>query len=73
MINDIIKQEEELQATLKATIDLVEEYQIAVLKGMIPQYKKLLARSQLAVLNLRKWNKNNNLGEKNGETNQSTT
>ena len=51
MIDDIIKQEEELQATLKATIDLVEEYQIAVLKGMIPQYKKLLSRSQLAVLN----------------------
>ena len=73
MIDDIIKQEEELQATLKATIDLVEEYQIAVLKGMIPQYKKLLSRSQLAVLNLRKWNKTNNLGEENGETNESTT
>ena len=74
MIDDIIKQEEELQATLKAIKDLTEEHTIFPLKGMIEQLDKLIARSQLAVINLRKWNKNNNLeGDQNGETNQSTT
>ena len=73
MIDDIIKQEEDLQATLRTTIELVEEYQYNILKGMIPQYQKLISRSLLAVLNLCKWNKNNNLGEENGETNESTT
>ena len=73
MIDEIIKQEEELQATLKTIKDLTEEHTIFPLKGMIEQLDKLISRSEQAVLTLRKWNKNNNLGEKNGKTNKSTT
>ena len=73
MINDIIKQEEDLQATLQAIKNLTEEHNIFPLKGMIEQIDKLISRSELAVLNLRKWNKTNNLGENNGKTNLSTT
>ena len=74
MIEDIIKQEEELQATLRTIKDLTEEHTIFPLKGMIKQIDKLIARSQLAVINLRKWNKNNNLeGDQDGEINESTT
>ena len=73
MIDDIIKQEEELQATLKAIKDLTEEHNIFPLKGMIKQIDKLISVSELAVINLHKWNKNNNLGEENGKVNKSTT
>ena len=73
MIEDIIKQEEDLQATLKAIKDLTEEHNIFPLKGMIEQLNKLISRSELAVINLRKWSKNNNLGDEDGKTNQSTT
>ena len=73
MIEDIIKQEEELQATLKAIKDLTEEHTIFPLKGMIKQLDKLISRSEQAVIMLCKWSNNNNLGEKDGETNESTT
>ena len=72
MINEIIEQEEELLATLKIIKDLTEKHDIFPLKGMIEQIDKLISRSELAVLSLSKWNKINNLGETNGETNQST-
>ena len=65
MLNDIIKNEEELQATLQAIKDLTEEHNIFPLKGMIEQLDKLISRSELAVLHLRKWN-NNEKGETNG-------
>jgi len=67
MLNDIIKQEEELQATLKAIKDLTEEHNIFPLKGMIEQIDKLLSRSECALLNLHKWN--DKTGETNGKTN----
>ena len=73
MIKEIIKQEEELQATLKTIKHLTEEHNIFPIKGMIEQLDKLISRSEQAVLTLSKWNKHNNLGEKNGETNESTT
>ena len=73
MINEIIEQEKELQATLKIIKDLTEEHDIFPLKGMIEQIDRLINRSELAVLGLDKWNKINNLGETNGETDESTT
>ena len=73
MINEIIEQEEELQATLKIIKDLTEEHDIFPLKGMIEQIDRLISRSELAVAGLNKWNITNNLGETDGETNQSTT
>ena len=73
MINEIIEQEEELQATLKIIKDLTEEHDIFPLKGMIEQIDRLISRSELAVAGLNKWNIINNLGETDGETNQSTT
>ena len=73
MINKIIEQEEELLVTLKIIRDLTEEHNIFPLKGMIEQIERLINRSELAVLNLNKWNKINNLGETNGETDESTT
>ena len=73
MINEIIEQEEELQATLKIIKDLTEEHDIFPLKGMIEQIDRLINRSELAVAGLNKWNIINNLGETDGETNQSTT
>ena len=72
IVNDIIKQEEELQATLKTIKDLTEEHNIFPLKGMIEQIDKLIDRSKLAIVFLHKWNNNSNLGETNGETNKST-
>jgi 16S rRNA G527 N7-methylase RsmG len=68
MINDIIKNEKELQATLKTIKDLTEEHSIFALKGMIPQLEKLIRYSELVVEELYKWNKNNNL-ERNDEEN----
>ena len=64
MLDDIIKQEEDLQATLKAIKDLTEEHSIFPLKGMIEQIDKLIDNSELALLNLRKWQ----LQSKKGET-----
>ena len=68
MLDDIIKQEEDLQATLKAIKDLTEEHSIFPLKGMIEQIDKLIDNSELALLNLRKWQLQNNIisGETNG-------
>tara|TARA_R100000664_G_scaffold19628_1_gene28751 strand:- start:2438 stop:2617 length:180 start_codon:yes stop_codon:yes gene_type:complete len=57
MISKIIKQEEELQATLKAIKDLTIEHDIFPLKGMLNQIDKLIIRSELSVLTLIKWNK----------------
>ena len=73
MLNDIIKQEEDLQATLQTIKDLTEEHNIFPLKGMIEQIDKLISKSELAVAGLNKWNIINNLGETNGETDESTT
>ena len=66
MLDDIIKQEEDLQATLKAIKDLTEEHSIFPLKGMIEQIDKLIDNSELALLNLRKWQLQNKSGETNG-------
>jgi len=71
MLNDIIKQEEELQATLQAIKNLTEEHNIFPLKGMIEQIDKLIENSEIALLKLHKW-KINIKGETNGKTNQST-
>jgi len=64
MIKDIIKQEEDLQATLQAIKDLTEEHNIFPLKGMIEQIDKLIENSELALLQLHKWK----LQKKSGET-----
>ena len=66
MIDDIIKMEEELQATLKTIKYLIEEHNIFPLKGMIQQLDKLINNSEIALLNLRKWQTNNEEGETNG-------
>ena len=66
MLNDIIKNEEELQATLQAIKDLTEEHNIFPLKGMIEQIDKLIENSETALLSLRKWNIQNQQGETNG-------
>ena len=58
MIKHIIKQEEELQNTLKIIKDLIEEHNIFPLKGMIEQLDKLISNSEIALLNLRKWENN---------------
>ena len=63
MLEDIIKSEEELQATLQAIKDLVEEHNIFALKGMIEQIDKLIDRSEIAILGLHKWNIKNKQGE----------
>jgi len=73
MLDDIIKQEEELQATLQTIRNLTEEHNIFPLKGMIEQIDKLIERSESALLSLRKWQLQNQQGETNGKTNQSTT
>jgi len=73
MIKDIIKQEEELQSTLKIIRDLTKEHNIFPLKGMIEQLDKLIANSELALFNLRKWENNNKEGDNNAETDKSTT
>ena len=66
MIDDIIKFEEELQATLKTIKDLIEEHNIFPLKGMIEQLDKLINHSELVLLNLHKWQNQNKEGEING-------
>ena len=66
MLRDIIKNEEELQATLQAIRNLTEEHNIFPLKGMIEQIDKLIDRSEDALLSLRQWN----LERKSGETNE---
>ena len=66
MLDDIIKQEEELQATLQTIRNLTEEHNIFPLKGMIEQIDKLIDRSEDALLSLRQWN----LERKSGETNE---
>ena len=73
MLNDIIANERDLLATLITIRDLTIEHNIFPLKGMIEQIDRLINRSELAVLGLDKWNKINNLGETNGETDESTT
>ena len=55
MLNDIIKQEEELRATLQTIKALTEEHNIFPRKGMIEQIDKLIANSELALLSLYKW------------------
>ena len=66
MLDDIIKQEEELQATLQTIKDLTEEHNIFPLKGMVEQIDKLIENSEIALLKLRKWQLQNNSGETNG-------
>ena len=66
MLNDIIKNKEELQATLQAIKDLTEEHNIFPLKGMIEQIDKLIENSELALLSLRKWKIQKQSGETNG-------
>ena len=63
MLDDIIKNEEELQATLQAIRNLTEEHNIFPLKGMIEQIDKLIERSENALLSLRKWQIQNHKGE----------
>ena len=63
MLDDIIKQEEELQATLQTIKALTEEHNIFPLKGMIEQIDKLIEKSELALLGLRKWTINSEKGE----------
>ena len=62
MLGDIIKQEEDLQATLQTIKDLTEEHNIFPLKGMIQQIYKLIENSEIALLKLRKWKLQNNSG-----------
>ncbi len=66
MLDDIIKQEEDLQATLQTIKDLTEEHNIFPLKGMIEQIDKLIENSELALLSLRKWNMQHKPGETDG-------
>mgnify|MGYP005824584511 CR=1 FL=1 len=66
MLDDIIKQEEDLQATLQTIKDLTEEHNIFPLKGMIAQIDKLIENSELALLSLRKWQLKQQSGETNG-------
>ena len=66
MLDDIIKQEEELQATLQTIKDLTEEHNIFPLKGMVEQIDKLIENSEIALLKLRKWQLNKKPGETDG-------
>jgi len=66
MLNDIIKNEEELQATLQTIRNLVEEHNIFPLKGMIEQISKLIENSEYALLSLRKWQLQRKKGETSG-------
>ena len=66
MLDDIIKQEEELRITLQTIKDLTEEHNIFPLKGMIEQMDKLIKNSETALLKLRKWQLQKKSGEKNG-------
>ena len=64
MLDDIIKNEEELKVTLQTIRDLIEEHNIFPLKGTIEQIDKLIENSEIALLSLRKWQ----LQSKKGET-----
>ena len=64
MLDDIIKNEEELKVTLQTIRDLIEEHNIFPLKGTIEQMDKLIENSEIALLSLRKWQ----LQSKKGET-----
>ena len=66
MLNDIIKQEEELRATLQTIKALTEEHNIFPLKGMIEQIDRLIERSEYALVSLHKWQLQNKQGETNG-------
>ena len=66
MLDDIIKQEEDLQATLQTIKDLTEEHNIFPLKGMVEQIDKLIENSEIALLKLRKWQLNKKPGEADG-------
>ena len=66
MLDDIIKQEEELQATLQTIKDLTEEHNIFPLKGMIEQIDKLIENSEFALLSLRRWKIQHKPGETDG-------
>ena len=72
MLDDIIKQEEELRITLQTIKDLTEEHNIFPLKGMIEQIDKLIEEYELEILELRKQQTTIKSGETNGETNQPT-
>ena len=63
MLDDIIKQEEDLQATLQTIKDLTEEHNIFPLKGMIDQLNNLISRSEKAIDIMANYNHNNDLGE----------
>tara|TARA_R100001530_G_C4237381_1_gene134345 strand:+ start:107 stop:316 length:210 start_codon:yes stop_codon:yes gene_type:complete len=69
MLDDIIKKEEELQATLQTIKGLVEEHNIFPLKGMIEQLDKLINNSEFTLLSLRKWQIQNQKGETDVQTN----
>ena len=66
MLEDIIKNEEELLATLTTIKGLIKEHNIFPLKGMIEQIDKLIKRSETVLISLRKWKINNQKGETNG-------
>ena len=66
MLKDIIKNEEELLATLTTIKGLIKEHNIFPLKGMIEQIDKLIERSETVLISLRKWKINNQKGETNG-------
>ena len=66
MLEDIIKNEEELLATLTTIKGLIKEHNIFPLKGMIEQIDKLIENSETALLSLRKWQVQNQQGETNG-------
>jgi hypothetical protein len=66
MLDDIIKNEEELQATLQTIKNLTEEHNIFPLKGMIEQIDRLIERSELVLLSIYKWKSQDKTGETNG-------
>ena len=73
MLKDIIKNEQDLLATLITIRDLINEHNIFVLKGMVAQLNKLIISSEQAISIMTNYNNHNDLGDKNGETNQPTT
>ena len=73
MLKDIIENEKDLLSTLVTIRDLINEHNIFLLKGMIEQLEKLIINSEKAISTMTNYTNNNNLGETNGETDQSTT
>ena len=63
MIDEIIEQEKDLQATLQAIKNLTEEHNIFPLKGMIDQLNTPIVRSEKAIDIMTNYNDNSNLGE----------